>query len=119
MKGYEKIEAIISQAHAEATPITTNPVIALVARSAQAMRTEDCQLFIGSGESTYDAITAALAKAGKMKDWVVVVSCVDQDGNHVMPPVLGNEPMHSFMKTGMNAVFYVLVDGDWEVYTPN
>ncbi|MDE6261035.1 MAG: hypothetical protein K2M42_09305 [Oscillospiraceae bacterium] len=119
MKGYEKIEAIINQAHAEAVPITTGPIIALIARSAQAMRTEDCDVFIGSGESTGEAIEAAMAKAGRMHDWVVVVSQVDQDGNHVMPPILCHEPMHSFMKAGMNAVFYVTAGGEWEVYNPS
>ena len=119
MEGYKKITEIINQAHKEATPITTNPVIALVAQSAQAMRTEGCHVTIGSGESTYDAIAAALTKTGKMKDWVVVVSQVDEDGNHVMPPILGHKPMHDLMKAGLNAVFYITESGEWEVYNPS
>lgn len=119
MKGYEKIEAILSQAHTEAVPITTNPVIALIARSAQSMRTEDCEVFIGSGESTIDAVNAALAKTGRMGDWVVVVSQLDIDGKHIMPPVLCSGPMHRLMRAGMNAIFYIRADGEWEVYNPN
>lgn len=117
MKGYEKIEPVIAQAHTG----TTNPIVALVARSAQAMRVDGCQVTIGSGESTYDAVNAAMTKAGRMRDWVVVVSQVGADGNHVMPPLLCNEPMRSLKKAGMNAVFYIPADagGDWEVYTPN
>lgn len=115
MKGYEKIEAVIAQAHAE----TTDPIVALVAESAQAMRVDGCRVTIGSGESTYDAVSTASAKAGRMHDWVVVVSQVGADGNHVMPPLLCSAPMHDFMKAGMNAVFYITADDDWEVYTPN
>lgn len=117
MKGYEKIEEIIAQAHTE----TINPIVALVARSAQAMRLDDCQVTIGSGESTYDAVSAAMVKAGRMRGCVVVASQVDANGNHVMPPLLCSAPMHDFMKTGMNAVFYITADtdSDWEVYTPN
>lgn len=115
MKGYEKIESVIAQAHSE----TDDPIVALVARSAQAMRLDDCQVTIDSGESTYDAVNAALTKAGRLRDWVVVVSCVDADGNHVTPPLLCSEPMHALKKAGMNAVFYITSGGDWEVYTPN
>lgn len=115
MKGYEKIEAIIAQAHAE----TDNPIIALIARSSQAMRLDGCQVAVGSGGSTQDAVNAAMTKAGRMRDWVVVVSQTDADGNHVMPPLLCHAPMHDFKKAGMNAVFYITSGDDWEVYTPN
>lgn len=115
MKGYEKIEAVIAQAHAE----TDNPIVALIARSSQAMRLDGCPAVIGSGNSTQEAINAAMVKAGRMRDWVVAVSQVDADGNHVMPPLLCHAPMHDFMKAGMNAVFYITADGEWEVYTPN
>lgn len=117
MKGYEKIEEIIAQAHSE----TDDPIIALIARSSQAMRLDGCQVAVGSGSSTQEAINAAMVKAGRLRDWVVVVSCVDADGNHVMPPLLCHAPMHDFKKAGMNAVFYVPADADndWEVYTPN
>ena len=119
MKGYDQINELINQAHAEAAPIATSPIIALVARSAQSMRESDCQVTIGSGSSTLEAVNAALAKTGRMKDWVVVVSQLGEDGNHVMPPVMCHEPMHALMKVGLNAVFYVKPNGDWEVYTPN
>lgn len=115
MKGYEKIEAIIAQAHTE----TDNPIIALIARSSQAMRLDGCQVAIGSGNSTYYAVSDAVTKAGRMHDWVVVVSQVDTGGNHVMPPLLCHAPMHDFKKAGMNAVFYITSGDDWEVYTPN
>lgn len=117
MKGYERIQEIINQAHKEAP----HPIVALVARSSQDMRAGDCQVTIASGESTHDAVIAASTKAGKMKNWVVVVSQLGEDGNHIMPPILCHEPMHSFMKSGMNAVFYIPADadGDWKVYTPS
>lgn len=117
MKGYEKFESVITQAHSE----TDDPIVALVARSAQAMRVDGCQVTIGSGESTYEAVTAAMTKAGRLRDWVVMVSCVDADGNRVAPPLMCNEPMRTLKKAGMNAVFYIPADagGDWEVYTPN
>ena len=117
MKGYEKIEAAIAQAHSE----TDDPIVALVARSAQAMRLDDCQVTIGSGNSTQEAVNAAMVKAGRMRDWVVVVSQMGTDGNHIMPPLLCHAPMHDFKKAGMNAVFYVPADAgkEWEVYTPN
>lgn len=115
MKGYEKIEEIIAQAHTE----TINPIVALVARSAQAMRLDDCRVTIGSGNSTQEAVNAAMVKAGRMRDWVVVVSQMGTDGNHVMPPLLCNEPMRQLRKDGMNAVFYITADDNWEVYTPN
>lgn len=117
MKGYEKIGAIIAQAHSEAD----DPIVALVAESAQAMRVDGCRVTVGSGESTHDAVSAAVTKAGRMHDWVVVVSQVDADGNHVMPPLLCHAPMHDLKRDGMNAVFYIPADADseWEVYTPN
>lgn len=114
MKGYEKIAEIINQAHKQ----TTHPTVALIAASAQALRSDGCAVTIGSGESSHEAVSSALAKEGRMKNWVVVVSRMDVDGNRITPQVMDQQMMRTFLKTGMNVVFYVQMDGDWEYYTP-
>lgn len=114
MKGYERIEEIINQAHHE----TTNPIVALIAASAQSMRSDDCQVTVASGESTHEAVNAALVKAGRMENLVVVVSQLDADGEHVAPPIMDQQTMRDFRKTGLNAVFYIGEDDEWEVYNP-
>ena len=114
MKGYEKVEEIINQAHQG----TTNPVIALIARNAQSMRADGCQMTVASGATPHEAVSAASAKAGRMKDWVVVVSQLDADGNRITPAIMDQQTMSTLRKSGMNMVCYVQADGDWEYYTP-
>ena len=82
------------------------------------MRTDDCPVTIGTGTTTHEAVSAASIKAGRMKDWVVVVSQLDADGEHVTPPIMDQQMMRDFRKTGMNAVFYIQPDDEWEVYNP-
>ena len=114
MKGYDVVEAIIERAH----KATTNPIVAVIAANAQAMREADCQVAIGSGTTTHEAVNDALAKAGRMENWVSVVSRLDANGEHIAPPIMDQQMMRGFRKTGLNAVFYIGEDDEWEVYNP-
>ena len=114
MKGYEQIEETITRAHTE----TPHPIVALIATNAQSMREGSCPVTIGSGSTTYEAVNAASAKAGRMEDWVVVVSQLDADGNRITPAIMDQRMMSTLRKSGMNMVCYVQANGDWEYYTP-
>lgn len=112
----KRTEGIINEAHQK----SPYPTVAVIAASAQDLRNGDCAVFIGSGESSYEAVWNALGKAklAKLKDWVAVVHKVDAQGRLIEPSTMEQAAMPILKKEGMLMVEYIGEDGVGTIYTP-